>query len=979
MSHHKSPGTGSPVLDMVERAAWVLPEQGPLASFVHHNTLHAFEHLPFEQAVVEASRRFGTEPFMSESAFSAHVESGRITPRDIQDVVAQHAPEPEAVAFPGGPSRAHWLEARLLQYFEVPRGQALNWVLAETDALRSIHPKASPLRKDAIEKSARATFGETQSSLSSLLTAVFESLKRHSPEQRHQTRRVRRRDQLLEHLGIDTDQLVHPLLLRCAGSYLDQGVAYWQLPDQKATFLDAFRQLYGQGFGPPDSWLRGLSKQLKEQQAECWSAARTIEWCLTQLRIPEAQWQLYTEETLLSLRGWAGMFRQFEVHPERAPVRPRPARLADYLAVQLLLDLQAVTRTLADSLGTETSIDVLDPYQEVEVLRPGQELAYESFLCAQLADFALEALLKDDNAQAWLREVRSFDELERRKWLHLAFERRHRVEVLDGAAAHAKLSKRAPSQSRGNTPRFQAVFCIDEREESFRRHLEELLPELETLGAAGFYGVAMQYQGLEDVRPRPLCPVSIQARHLVREVAETNAAADDYRSALKRRGKLSHSLWIGRRTLARGGLISAYLGLTQMIPLVARSVFPRLAEHWSHRMSHAERPKTRLLLKRKEGEGESEALLPGYTVAEMADVVDDMLRTMGISQRLAPLVLIVGHGSSSLNNPHEAAHDCGATGGGRGGPNARAFALMANDPEVRQLLAERGTAIPEATWFVGSYHNTCDDSMSYYDEEQVPHAQQADYERLKNVFKDGCRYNAHERCRRFESAPSDMTLEAALAHAEAHATDLGQPRPEYGHATNAVCVVGRRDLTRGLFMDRRAFLVSYDPSEDPTGERLGALLQSVGPVGAGINLEYYFSFVDSVGYGCGTKLPHNISGLVGVMDGHASDLRTGLPWQMVEIHEPVRMLTIVEARREVLERILQERPSVAELVLNGWIRVVAWEPDDKLYYFEDGAFHEHVPENTAIPIVNRSMDFYRAKRHHLGAARIEASLAGRVQ
>ena len=99
-------------------------------------------------------------------------------------------------------------------------------------------------------------------------------------------------------------------------------------------------------------------------------------------------------------------------------------------------------------------------------------------------------------------------------------------------------------------------------------------------------------------------------------------------------------------------------------------------------------------------------------------------------------------------------------------------------------------------------------------------------------------------------------------------------------------------LTRGLFLDRRAFLVSYDATQDPADESLAALMAAVVPVCAGISLEYYFSFVDNDRYGCGTKLPHNVTGLVGVMDGHASDLRTGLPWQMVEIHEPVRILFV---------------------------------------------------------------------------------------
>ena len=89
-----------------------------------------------------------------------------------------------------------------------------------------------------------------------------------------------------------------------------------------------------------------------------------------------------------------------------------------------------------------------------------------------------------------------------------------------------------------------------------------------------------------------------------------------------------------------------------------------------------------------------------------------------------------------------------------------------------------------------------------------------DFERARDNLERVCQRNAHERCRRFESAPLDMTLAEAHRHVENRAEDLAQTRPEFGNATNAICFVGRASRTRGLYLDRRSFLMSYDPTQD---------------------------------------------------------------------------------------------------------------------------------------------------------------------
>ncbi|MDQ1473181.1 MAG: uncharacterized protein QOJ99_4661, partial [Bryobacterales bacterium] len=431
------------------------------------------------------------------------------------------------------------------------------------------------------------------------------------------------------------------------------------------------------------------------------------------------------------------------------------------------------------------------------------------------------------------------------------------------------------------------------------------------------------------------------------------------------------------RSLVRGWASTSVLGGVALLPLLMRVLAPR-RYGWLKDFLHRRlvpQPSTELEFVRADsaqrpGAGE---LLQGFSIIEMTDRVAGVLGPAGLHEGFARLIVILGHGSTSLNNPHESAHDCGACGGRRGGPNGRLFAAMANHPGVRTALVDRGIRIPADTWFVGGYHDTCNDAVDLYDLDFIPVGHSSDLERVTALLNRARALDAEERTRRFEAARPGCGPELALKHVQERAQHLAEPRPEYGHATNAVCIVGRRMLTKGLFLDRRSFLVSYDATLDAGDEGLARLLGAAVPVCAGINLEYYFSFVDNEGYGCGTKLPHNITGLIGVMNKPESDLRTGLPWQMVEIHEPVRILFVVETTPERVTKVFAANPQLSELLENRWIRLATIDPDSgEVHVRRGGTFEKLDVPAEELPSARVSSDWFGGKIRHLSLARISS-------
>ena len=911
--------------ELLHHLAHLLPAQGPIGVFIHHNTLHAFQHLPFEEAVLSASTIFGAEPYLLESKYRALLDAGRIRAEDIDSVLAS---EPDAETAPNLHRRA-LRRAMLIPGVRNFDPSGISWRIEEGDLI-----------SDATHPLFTACLSRTPAPDAPAVAAPR-----------------------------TIDDAVHPLLIRLCSVFLDQGMSYWPMPGREDGFYRSVRTLFAQYGDVSPTGLTGLGQEFRSQLAR---QATPLDIVLDFLGPQPESWEATLRDELLALPGWAGLFSRLEEDPSLFPHIPVPCSLLEFLAVRL---------TLAKVAGANAGPSpVPAPAFDARSARLAR--------AASLYDAARAAGLSATTINAWppsqwqrfLQDVEAFHSLERRRVFHLAYERRHEQEILLGLAAHRA---HLPTPDRRVRPAAQVFFCIDEREESMRRALEEVDPLVETYGAAGFFGVAVDYKGIDDARGVALCPIVVKPQHAVRELPTAEDSELHEQRVFRRRlwARIVQSASVSSRSLVRGALSTAVLGTLSSVPLITRVLAPRQYGKLRDAVNRAflPEPRTELTLMRDDERFQEtvEGLLLGFSHNEKADRVASVLAPAGLTSEFARLVVILGHGSSSLNNPHESAYDCGACGGRRGGPNARLFATMANRPAIREELARRGIVIPADTWFIGGDHDTCNDSITLFDLDAVPPTHSAALQTLRNSFDRARARNARERARRFESCPPGVSPDAALRHVEERSEHLAQPRQECGHATNAICIVGRRAITRNLFLDRRAFLVSYDPLHDDSGQNLARLLGAVVPVCAGINLEYYFSCVDNERYGCGTKLPHNVTSLIGVMDGHASDLRTGLPLQMIEIHEPVRILFVIESTPERLEAVIAANATVREFIDGRWIRVAIMDPaSGRIHIRRDGSYAALDAAPPPLPRVPDSFEWYKGKLDHLPLAVIQPPAAG---
>ena len=733
-------------------------------------------------------------------------------------------------------------------------------------------------------RAAPVTLGErTLSAQELLLCDLLHGAPAPAPARRALTRSERLAPAVAETVDAQTTKW-------CA-AFLDAGQAGWQLPGRERGLYSAWRELASRDRSLNRA-VRARLRTLPEQPEDAALAA------LEALGVPTSQRRQYLQAHLACLPGWAAHVRWRAEHTDGVD-------LVDYLTLRLVYEAALLADEPAPSIEPAPPAPI-EPSLSERAAHVSNLLATEPATFAELTAIGhvLEQVPVATRALVWLE----------------AYEAHYRDALLD------ELASQPAAAGPAARPAAQLVCCIDARSEGLRRHVESL-GDYATLGFAGFFAVAIRFRDLAGGRPSALCPVLLQPRNAI---DEQPAAGAEVLAARELTGRRALSGTEDGFHAAKDDLVAPFAlaeaagwvaGPLAAAKTVAAGSYGRLRER-AYRRAAPPSP-TVLTVKR------------GFSLEERCLFAEVALTMMGLTDGFGRLVVLCGHGSHTENNPYQAALDCGACGGNGGAPNARTAAAILNGTDVREHLAARGIRIPADTWFVAAEHDTASDRVTLLDRHLVPPAYRDELDRVAaDLLRAGARLSA-ERCASLPGAPRGSTPQRAARHVRARGSDWAQVFPEWGLAGNAAFIVGPRAMTRGIDLQRRAFLHSYEATVDRDGAALETILTAPLVVAQWINCQYYFSTVDPEVFGAGTKTIHNVVGAIGVLSGHNGDLQLGLPWQSIAdgqrlVHEPMRLLAIVQAPLARIDAIIARNTVLQELFGNDWVTLAAREqPADR--------------------------------------------------
>ena len=1001
------------IRSMIYVAGEPIPYFWPMRSFIHHNPLHALEHLPFDEAVKKGEQLFHGRGYLPRTIYQGYLTQGKVDQKQLLDDVNQ------------------FLSTR----------NKINNIDAERCLMKLLTKTTKPVIQDyklaSISDVRAALNGEVPSTgtsvdMDKLVAGLRDKLQGDRPVY----------ESVDDLYGTEISTELDELVIKSCLDFFDEGQSVWGMPERKRGFFCAWRDVARRN---TKLFLRGLDvNRILEANV---SPEGIIAQVMETLQIPEEKWMAYFTRELTRLHGWAGFIRWRANARHYFWSERYPADLVDLVAVRLTFALALLNeRARKDVATTAGEInELIENHTKQTFLRyelnsgavlpvfaqrVDQALAignkkrtdklFDEYVTHKRAHEASQQAIRlrqlAIEADCNLDTLKNLSEVELAQLINIfgEFEKQEGYTWLRAMEAHAmsqllKGISLEPEPAREKRPFVQALFCIDTRSERIRRHIESV-GDYQTFGIAGFFGIPVSFMELGKGSQSHLCPVLLTPKNLVLEMTVTPQDDIDATTAIKKAVyELKESIFSPFVTVEAIGLLFGF-------EMFGKTLMPQTYNQW-RKLFYKKKPATHMLLDKldrdqadsilravqravivqavyQEFKLETEQISDvmvrelreaalgkqddvsefkqtlnlneeqvksfinrlqevyrinpafarvqfeklariGFSLDEQVNFVSQALRSIGMTKEFSRFILLFGHGSTSDNNPYESALDCGACGGNHGQVNARALALMANKAEVRYRLRKQGLDIPDDAWFIPGLHNTTTDELQLFDLDRIPSTHIVYIDRLRNGLLSASRLCAQERLPSLQIQPTPREPAAAYREIERNAMDWSQVRPEWGLSRNAYFIIGRRSLTRDLSLEGRAFLHSYDYHIDLKRRLLENILTGPLVVGQWINMEHYFSTVDNERFGSGSKIYHNVADRFGVMTGNLSDLRTGLPSQTVlqkglPYHEPMRLITVIEAPLEHANQAIEDVVTVKYLVYNNWIRLLVIDPEKQV-------------------------------------------------
>lgn len=666
-----------------------------------------------------------------------------------------------------------------------------------------------------------------------------------------------------------------------ASAYFDKHQAIWDTAEEDITLFAAWKREAEVDYSPEAMGLKGFRKFIKKMPDDYLEAA-ALAW--QALEIPADLQDLYLNNLLMKMNGWIGFAARMDWDARLAGQQSNVVE--EFLAVLLVWEMSL--KKLLDYPSLEQAW--LQARSQAELMVINEE--YDQKLAYQMI-------------------------------LQNAFDKANQRAIME------KINQQQPKPSKDKTVKAQAIFCIDVRSELYRRNLEAADDHIETMGFAGFFAFPIKYVPLAHNEGSNQCPVLLTTSHTIKEGLYD--PAEEQRAASKRRlGEQVSKAWKSFKL----GAITCFsfvgpVGLSYLPKLFTDSFgFTRPVAHPDQAgLTEQQLRQKGVRLDRDDVAGE----VAGIPAEDRLTMAASALKAMSLTENFARTVLIVGHGSTTVNNPHATGLDCGACGGHTGEANAKVAVAVLNDPEVRKGLKESGIAIPEHTLFVAALHDTTTDEVKLFElAEGWPDTHKQDIKDLKESLKTAGETARRERAIRMNINEGEVGKQVIQ-----RSKDWSQVRPEWGLAGCSSFIVAPRYRTAQLNFEGKAFMHSYSWRKDTDFSILELIMTAPMVVTSWINLQYYASTVDNKKFGSGNKTLHNVVGGLGVLEGFAGDLRVGLPWQSVHDgeqfqHEPQRLNVIIEAPVDEMSKILAKHDSIRQLCDNKWIYLFAMDDEGKI-------------------------------------------------